>query len=235
MKKIIAITILFTTLGLWSCNNCEEGNGIRAEKKVKVEAETVNYEIEISAEINLIQGSYNQIEINTDSNFLSMIEIKQNGNTMEISSAQCLEFENNITINITSTDFEEITIEGISKLSTINQIKTEEMEINASGSATIYLDVLTEKLEIYTSGSSETKIMGSTERLDLDLEGSSVFTGDKLNSKKAYVEISGSSNASVRCSKYLDADLSGSSSLKYFGNPDKVNTDVSGSARISSK
>ncbi len=228
--SIIALIFIFP-----SCFNCEEGNGLSIKKSFKIDENPSNFKIEISAEITIIQSDTNLITIETDSNFISLITVEQSRNKIVISSSKCLDYENNININIKSKNFEEISIEGSSKLKSQNQITTKNLEINADGASSISLNIKTEKIEIDCDGSNEIKIIGITEKLDVELSGSGVFIGDKLNAKKAYIDIKGSSNASVRCTKLLDANLSGSSTLKYFGNPAKVNSDVNGSAKIVSK
>jgi hypothetical protein len=233
VKKLALLLPLFLVFA--SCNFCKEGNGIPAKKQIALENSPSYYSIELSARINITQTDTNLIEIVADSNFLSQIIVKQSRSKVEIYSKNCLKFKDNITINIKSKTFEKLSIEGSTVLISQNHISVESLELEAEDASTFDLFIEAEELSIDCEGASQIMLNGRTEKLEVELSGSAKLIGDKLTAKKAYVDIEGSSDASVRCSKLLDAELSGSSTLSYFGNPSKVNTDVSGSARILSK
>ena len=69
----------------------------------------------------------------------------------------------------------------------------------------------------------------------MSISGSGDFSGFDLNADNTEVSISGSGNVEVVSNSSIKAYVSGSGDVDYKGNPDKEDTKVSGSGRISSK
>src|SRR5215211_2956329 len=102
-----------------------------------------------------------------------------------------------------------------------------------TGSGTVTASTITApSLAVDLSGSGKITVGGTVEQQDLKISGSGEYLAKDLQTKVASAEISGSGNATVTVSDKLDAQLSGSGQLTYYGNPPQVTREVRGSGRV---
>jgi Putative auto-transporter adhesin, head GIN domain len=102
-----------------------------------------------------------------------------------------------------------------------------------SGSGTVTASTITApSLAVDLSGSGKITVGGTVDQQDLAISGSGEYQAKDLQTKNASVEISGSGNATVTVNDKLDAQISGSGQLTYYGNPPQVTQEVSGSGRV---
>lgn len=111
-------------------------------------------------------------------------------------------------------------------------IATDELELSISGSGNIKLDVTASEIQSGISGSGNIKLSGKTVDNNLKISGSGDVNALDLKAENCAVHISGAGDAKVYVSKKLDVKVSGSGSIRYAGDPDKVNTSVSGSGSV---
>lgn len=113
----------------------------------------------------------------------------------------------------------------------------ESIKIDLSGASYLNLNLngTSESIDADLSGASAAKIKGNTEALYLDCSGASNFDGDELQAKVVSIDLSGASKAKVNVQKKLTGELSGASTLKYNGKPDKIILEKSRGAYVSPK
>lgn len=92
-----------------------------------------------------------------------------------------------------------------------------------------------DNVEIILNGACSMTATGTTNTAVYDLSGTSVLKADKLSASEVTVNVSGVSNAEVRANSILNANASGTSNIKYSGNPETVNDNISGMASINKK
>jgi hypothetical protein len=78
-------------------------------------------------------------------------------------------------------------------------------------------------------GSADFKASGTVGRLDLELLGSGEIDTRELVANDVYVEIAGSGHADVFAKESLEAVVSGSGDIRYYGDPAHKSTSVTGS------
>jgi hypothetical protein len=83
------------------------------------------------------------------------------------------------------------------------------------------------------SGSGKIYASGSASRVKTSISGSGKVLAADLQANSCEVRISGSGDVEINVKDQLDANISGSGSVSYRGNPGKVNSHASGSGRIS--
>ena len=111
-------------------------------------------------------------------------------------------------------------------------ITTDELELGISGSGSIKLDVTATQINSGISGSGNIKLTGKTTDNNFKISGSGDVNTLDLKAENCAVQISGAGDAKVYVSKRLEVKVSGSGSIRYAGDPDKVNTNVSGSGSV---
>ena len=104
---------------------------------------------------------------------------------------------------------------------------------DVSGSGRIDLDVaISEKATFGVSGSGKIQAAGTANEVKTNISGSGKVLAANLETNKCEVRISGSGDVEINVKSELDANISGSGSVSYKGNPSHVNSHASGSGHV---
>lgn len=87
-------------------------------------------------------------------------------------------------------------------------------------------------LSIDLPGSGDITVKGTADNLTLNLLGSGNIVCDELKASSATITLNGSGNIDVFVSDSLDANIRGSGTIHYAGNPAQVHKNVTGSGSI---
>ncbi len=242
MKTIIRITLVFTLVifslsevsAQWS-NEKVVGNGNVTTNTVSTSDYSAIKGIG-SIDIHLEKGTEGNIRVETDSNLQEYVEIEVENGALKISTRKnvSLKSKKGIHVYVPFMDIEAISITGSGDIDSKDPVKENELKIKVTGSGDVNLAVDTNELEVKITGSGDVMVSGRTKDLDVTITGSGDFEANSLTAATANAQVSGSGDASINVSDYLNARVFGSGSIKYTGNPDKRDTKVSGSGRISS-
>jgi len=141
-------------------------------------------------------------------------------------------FRGPVKVYVTGPALKEITVSGASKVSIPDTLKTETLEINATGASTVKGIVKTSSVSISASGASGVELSGITKASQSTISGASVLKAYDLLSDNTRITTSGASSAKVYASQKITADATGSSSVKFKGNPEDVSAEASTSSSI---
>lgn len=168
-----------------------------------------------SATVDVTIGSEWSIVVEADDNILSLIKTVVTGGTLDIGTKSGASFltSNPIQVSITMPALQAVDISGSGRLS-------------APGIGD------SQRLTVVVSGSGQVSISGTADEVDVSVSGSGEFDGRRFETARATVSISGSGEVVVWATERLDAEVSGSGTVRYLGEPGRVATDVSGSGRI---
>ncbi|MBK5278386.1 MAG: DUF2807 domain-containing protein [Bacteroidia bacterium] len=104
---------------------------------------------------------------------------------------------------------------------------------NVSGSGKVNLEVaVSDKASFGVSGSGKIQASGSANYVKTSISGSGRVLASNLETNKCEVRISGSGDVEINVKSELDANISGSGSVSYKGNPNHVNSHASGSGSV---
>jgi len=104
---------------------------------------------------------------------------------------------------------------------------------DVSGSGKIIVAaVITEKSDFSISGSGTIKASGSAKETKVDITGSGELQAGDLEVGICRVRITGSGEVEINVKDDLDANISGSGTVNYKGNPNHVNGHSSGSGHV---
>jgi hypothetical protein len=103
--------------------------------------------------------------------------------------------------------------------------------LDASGAASIFVNSDAKNWDISLSGATLLETIGEGKNLDLSLSGSSNFKGSKLFVENIDLNTSGSSRALIYATREIYGNASGSSLVRYRGNP-IVDIKLSGSSWV---
>jgi hypothetical protein len=139
---------------------------------------------------------------------------------------------NRVTIHLMTPELSEISLSGSGKVISRNRLNSDHLEIKVSGSGKMTLEVSADDLEASISGSGNMEVSGTADQVELTISGSGNLEAEELRVDRYDVRISGSGRSRIYVGDELNAKISGSGSVYYTGDPDKVISNVSGSGRV---
>ncbi len=190
--------------------------------------------LSLSANVYLSQGNQQKVEIEGDKEMLEKIEMKADGNTLEIKTKEdCFSNPGKINIYIVVPEIKRLILKGSGKIISQTPFKTDGLIINVSGSGTIKIQKLeVSEADIVISGSGSIDLTSgkSENKLNITITGSGSFYGNGFQADRVKVNISGSGSAKVWAVNTLETYITGSGSVYYKGNP-LVNANAVGSGK----
>jgi Putative auto-transporter adhesin, head GIN domain len=106
---------------------------------------------------------------------------------------------------------------GGSDVFSVGSIKTDKLDMQASGGSDITINIDVNELKANASGGSDVIISGSAKSIDIDASGGSDFKGYELQADNCKANASGGSDIFITVNKELIADASGGSDVHYKG------------------
>lgn len=111
--------------------------------------------------------------------------------------------------------------------------KCNDFESDVSGSGKVVIAMtITNTADFSVSGSGRIQAAGTSDEVKTSISGSGKVLAADLQTNRCQVRISGSGDVEINVKNELDATISGSGSVSYKGNPNKVNSNASGSGKV---
>lgn len=211
----------FVLIGLTGLAQTSQQRTIPAFNKLEVSGATsVVFTQSDSASVK-ITGSENEI-----GNILSTVEndvlsIRSKGN-----------FKAPYKVYVTGPSLKEITATGASKVSISDTLRTETLDISVTGASAVKGTIKTGSVQVSATGASAVELAGSTKASQSTISGASTLKSYDLFSENTRITTSGASSAKVYASQKISADATGSSTIKFKGNPEEVSAEASTSSSI---
>jgi len=191
-------------------------------------------EVELQGIGNLTiqQTDSESLTIEAEDNIIPYLttEVQNNRLTLSVENGVNLRTTKPINYKLTVKDLSDLKLSGSGTID-VENIKTNNLKIDTSGSGDVSANIDTNNLEVVLSGSGDAKMEGKTDSQAVNISGSGSYQAEKLQSKEAKVDINGSGSATLDVSDALDARISGSGSVEYTGDP-TVSKQISGSGEL---
>jgi hypothetical protein len=204
-------------LGLITIGNCNP-NAIHGSGVSKTESRAVGsfskIDLSGSPEVRVAVGSDTSVAVTADDNILPIIETKVEGDTLRINSKQSYSTSLGVKVNITVPSLNGVSISGSGDIK-VTGLKAGDMDVSVTGSGNLTLS-------------------GGVDGLHARIVGSGDLRAGELAAKRVRVAVTGSGDAAVRATEELDASVTGSGDVRYFGHPHQVRRSVTGSGNIDS-
>lgn len=111
--------------------------------------------------------------------------------------------------------------------------KCQDFDSHVSGSGRVEMNVvIAQRAAFGISGSGKIDAQGSADQVKATISGSGEVRGESFVANSADIRISGSGGVDMTVNKVLDANISGSGTVNYRGNPSSVNSHSSGSGKV---
>jgi len=222
----VALGIFIASLFTSCTTSIKQPNNDFVERSVKVDSFS-RIKLEGAYNVKLIQGTTPSLKVNTTANLHDNINISTENNTLYIKTrVKNLEVDE-IKLDITVNNIEEIDIEGGAFVVSEGFLKATDLSIYLKGGAHIDLQVNAETIFARTEGGVNMEFEGTVNKFTSISEGAGNIDADKLEAKEVNCRVSGVGNASVYAIEKLDATVEGVGKIGYRGNP-VINKQVNG-------
>lgn len=200
--------LVFWSLSLVACSR---GSGTPAQQERELEGFT-RVDVGGAFEVDLDVGPAHHVVISGDDNLLGKVVTEVKGDTLFIHVDGAVVTKTPLRAEISLPALEAADFSGATKAD-IDAVAGEAFELDASGASHVVL-------------------RGEVTRFGLDASGATEVEARELRAQEVRINVSGATRADVTATASLDADASGSSKIRYWGDPPRKNTDTSGAASI---
>jgi hypothetical protein len=238
MKKklnpvLLAMSILFFAVVSCSIDSTVTGSDNVVEEELNYsDFNAVDLSHSFSAEI--IQSENYKLIISYNSNLREYVEVKKEGKLLKIGLADDHFYRNvKLSVKIYMPVLNKLAASGACKIN-IPKLSSDNCSIELSGASDLHavLDIMNE-LKINSSGASEINLSGKAKNAEFSLSGASDLSGkDLIISDKLNIESSGASSVKISADGKIYLNLSGASSVDYYGNGSVVKSDLSGASEV---
>ncbi|WP_139361831.1 head GIN domain-containing protein [Hymenobacter sp. CRA2] len=190
-----------------------------------------------SAEVILVQGSTQKVEVSGSAEDLKELTTTVENGRLTVGTVQknwnnWRGFKGSVKVYVTMPSIEALAVSGSGQLHADQMLRGGSVQVAVSGSGQLRAPLTAESIEANVSGSGSLKLSGSTTSLNAGISGSGRIEAGELAAKTCEARLSGSGNCRVNVAQTLDARISGSGNVYYAGSP-RVTSHVAGSGRVS--
>lgn len=231
MKKLFSLLVVIIFVSA-----CNFPAGAQ-EKETRNVDEFHSVSLSIAGTVYIKQGDRQKLVLEADEDDLEDIETDvRNGRLIIRHEGSSRWFRTSsrkdVTIYITMEDVEGLSVSSSGHIYGESTLKGDDMTFSVSGSGKIDVEIDANDITGRISGSGKIEIAGSADESSYSISGSGKILAGDLKSNKAKAKISGSGSMEVYAVDLVDASISGSGSVYYRGEPDKVYSHSSGSGKV---
>lgn len=213
-----ALTLATPAVHAWGWGSTTKGSG----NVITTNRALTGYqgvELEIPADVTLVQGPTASVVLETDDNIAPLIETTVEGGRLRIHLAKRGDSVQTKTLRMTVTapQFTELSVSGSGKLRG-EGLQADKLKTSIAGSGDVQLEKLkATELSIAVSGSGNFDASGRADSVKVSIAGSGDVRAKALEAKEVKVSIAGSGNAAVWATDTLKISIAGSGDVQYFG------------------
>lgn len=209
------------------------GNGNVVEATRDINNDFNEIRVSRGLDLYIVQGNSASLKIEADENLHEIITTEVKNGVLNITSEENIGKASAKKILVSVTEIERISASSGSDVFSENILKAEELEISSSSGSDVDVKVNTQDLILESSSGSDIRIAGKTVLLSARASSGSDIKAGNLEAEEASVKASSGSDITVNTSKKLTAKASSGGDIKYYGDPEilETNDGVSGSIR----
>ncbi|MFY1111433.1 MAG: head GIN domain-containing protein [Methanosarcinaceae archaeon] len=229
----ILILILAAVMAGSGCAayECEPGSGNVEEENRNVEPYH-SVDSQVSGDIFVKQDGGSSLVIEAEDNLLPLLETSVENGVLVIRAKKCIRPLKPIKVYAGMEEVRSLSLSGSGDITGTTPIDSENLELAIIGSGDIEMEVNASSLKSQVSGSGDFLLEGDAATHEIEIDGSGDVDALGLRTEVTRVRIYGSGDAKVYTDREMDVEIAGSGSVYYWGEPEKFNTQVSGSGKI---
>jgi hypothetical protein len=215
------------------------GRSVTASGNVKTETRDVTgfsgISLSLPAKVTIKQGNKEGVIIESDDNFLPLIEtVVERGQLRIRPTEKNMSFKGRsmkLNITVDAINIESLSVSGSGDI-LADQLNSPKLKTSIAGSGDVNIKSLTsDSVKASIAGSGDINLGGTANELDASIAGSGTVKADRLKAKSVVLNIAGSGDATVWATDTMKLSIAGSGDVKYWGDA-KVTQSVMGSGSI---
>lgn len=218
MKNIVLIG-LAAVISIFSMSSCHK-HRIKGEGNIVSDTRSIGNITALTADgdidVEILPAEKNKVVVTGYQNLVPVFETNVSSErlTLRFNDTYYNVRNNNIKVTLYVNNLNGITINGSGNIVMRPDVKSDKMDLKVNGSGVITLE--------------ENQIP----KMDCQINGSGKLYCRSCIADDVYAKISGSGDMEVTVEHYLEARITGSGTINYWGSPETVTTDISGSGKV---
>ncbi|MCA3086141.1 MAG: DUF2807 domain-containing protein [Rhodocyclaceae bacterium] len=191
--------------------------------------------LSLPAKVTIKQGNKEGVIIESDDNFLPLIEtVVERGQLRIRPTEKNMSFKGRsmkLNITIDAINIESLSVSGSGDI-VADELNSPKLRTSIAGSGEVNIKSLTsDSVKVSIAGSGDLNLGGTTNELEGSIAGSGSIKADRLKAKNVVVKVAGSGEATIWATDTMKLSIAGSGDVKYWGEA-KVTQSVAGSGSI---
>lgn len=183
------------------------------------------------ANLVLSQGADYVVKITGPQNVVELTNTTLVDDYLVISSEDCFNGDDELTIEVTAPEFELIYISSMGSLETAGLIAGSNIKVELLGQITGNANFEMDSIFTVAQGKGVLNYFGTASYHEMDVEGEYAFSGFPLITEHTAISLLGLGVCEVTANGRLDVAIEGSGKVYYKGSPD-INSDIAGTGQI---
>ncbi|MFD2909525.1 head GIN domain-containing protein [Flavobacterium ardleyense] len=185
MKNITKLVLIFA-ITLTACNpnvrisEDVEGNGTVVTEKRAIAENFSKVIATAGINVNVTQGTSNQVEVETDDNLLKYVVTKVENGILTLKIEGNVSFMSTITVNVQANSFAGLKASGGATISTKNTLTGSAIDLQTSNGSQITAAIEFDKVNCQASSGSSINVSGKVKQLYTDSSSGSEIDTTKL-------------------------------------------------------
>jgi hypothetical protein len=205
MKNILYTFIIISFFSCQEFVNQTKGNGQVTTTKREVTENFTKIETSEAIAVEIEQAENNSIEVETDSNLQNHVKTTISNGVLKISLDKNMIECEELIVRVKIKQLNGIETTSASSIKSVNTIKGNSLNINATSASEINLEAEYETITIDASSTGDVTIKGKTLKLETNASSASSIDASELMSNEVFAEASSASNIKVHAIVKLDA------------------------------
>ena len=191
--------------------------------------------LRISVSVHLTQGNIQKVKMVGKQKDLDEIEIKVKHGKLIIDDKHKNNWKwrlGKVDVYVTVKDLEAISVAGSGDLMSKGKFKCDNLDISVAGSGDVEFEVDARDVDISIAGSGNILLSGSSDTNKVSIAGSGKLDAEGMATNNYRISIAGSGKCKVHAKEEITSKITGSGSVYYKGEPQKIHTNSLGSGKV---
>jgi hypothetical protein len=179
----------------------------------------------------LTQGNKPAFSLKADQKIIPDIRHEVKAGKLKVWHTGSWKKNKDVTLYITVDNLTEIELSGAISLESANTLRSGSIDLDLSGACSGDLDMVVGELDMDVSGACSIDLKGSAKQAEIEVSGAVSLDAVAFKVQSMDIDLSGAGSARVFVTGQLKAEVSGTGSISYKGDP-VVEKSVSGFGSI---
>ncbi|MCZ4407232.1 DUF2807 domain-containing protein [Cryomorphaceae bacterium 1068] len=229
MKQSILIYLLVIPL-VWACDKKEDAGPIISE--IRTASQFSEVELDGSHEFRINPDFDFDIRVTAPDNLMRYIETYVTNGRLVINEKNNDIDHDRVLVEISENFLDRILLNGSGIIIAEDTIYSADLEVEIDGSGSADIIAKSDLLRLIIDGSGRIEALGESEEVRSAIYGSGLITSPNIESNIAEARIEGSGSIDIHAGYSLFARIDGSGVIRYWGDPETIDSSVDGSGAI---